>query len=46
MHDWMTMIGKYADDNIACLLLGNKSDLKNQSAQREVFYEEGEQVAD
>ena len=28
VHNWMSMVGKYADDNITCLLIGNKTDLE------------------
>ena len=39
--DWMTMIGKHANDNITCILIGNKKDLDEHEGQRKVMYEEG-----
>ena len=46
VHDWMTMIGKHADTNISCILVGNKSDLDTQSGRRQVCSEEAQLVAE
>ena len=43
VHNWMSMVGKYADNNITCILIGNKTDLEEH---RVVTLEEGQEMAD
>lgn len=41
VSDWITMIGKHANDNTTSILIGNKQDLDEHKGHRKVMYEEG-----
>eukprot|EP00935_MAST-01C_sp_MAST-1C-sp1_P002791 g2791.t1 len=43
VHDWLGEIHRYADSEVAILLVGNKCDIVDG---RQVSYEEGQQLAD
>ena len=43
IQTWMAEVEKHASDNISRILVGNKSDLEGQ---RQVFFEEGQELAD
>ena len=45
VSDWITMIGKHANDNTTSILIGNKQDLDEHKGHRKVMYEEGQKLA-
>jgi Ras-related protein Rab-1A len=43
IENWLSEVGKYANENVVKILVGNKVDLEDQ---RQVKYEEGKFLAD